>query len=408
MPYALSLPELGEGVTEGEVVAWHVAAGDAVAVDDTVVEVMTGEATVTIPSPVSGRVVATRGVVGEQVAVGAVLAEIDTGAAPGPGGDGGPAPRRVRTTPATRRLARELCIELADVPGTGKGGRVTPADVRRALAVSTEPGLAVQVPARPVEEILPGLPPAGSPPPVSAGPSCLESRARIPIRGLRRRIAERVAEAWSHAVHLTFVEEADVSRLVEASRRMSASLGPDGPPPALLPFVVKAVVAALKRHPHMNAWIDDAAGELVQHSAAHVGIATATADGVVVPVVRNAGRLSLKDLALEMARVADAARAGTAKPDELSGSTFSVADWSAYGGLMATPIVNYPEVAVLGVHRVRRRPVVLDDDRIVPRDVLSLSASFDSRVIDAHVGAAFVNEVIRYLVDPDLLFLELV
>ena len=426
MPFEFRLPDIGEGVTEGEIVAWHTSAGEAIAEDDTMVEVMTDKATVTIPSPVTGTVLATHGDVGDVMPVGAVLVEIETGATaatpaeekaedeaarPAQPPDAPVArPGRVLATPATRRRARERGVDLATVAGTGKDGRVTREDVDRAAEGEVgQTGRPVEVPPRPVQEVLPALPPAD--PTATAPPrpaSGLEARVRIPIRGLRRRISEKMAQAWSHAAHFTFVEEADASRLVELRRRMNRSLEEEGLRLSFLPFIVKAVVAALKRHPHINAWIDDEAGEIVQHSAAHIGIATATDGGLLVPVVHDAGRLSLKQLAMEIQRLAEATRAGRATREELSGSTLSITSLGQLGGLLATPILNYPEVAILGVHRMRRRPLVVEGDRIEPRDVLPVSASFDHRVIDGHVGAAFVYEVIRYLEDPDLLFLELV
>ena len=232
------------------------------------------------------------------------------------------------------------------------------------------------------------------------------ARVRVPIRGLRRRIADKMAQAWGHAAHFTFVEEADVTRLVQARQRLNEELADEGVRLSYLPFVVKALVAALRRHPWVNAWIDDEAGEIVQHGSVHAGIATATDRGLLVPVVRHAERRSLRELAEEIARLADATRRGTATREELSGSTISITSLGAQSGLLATPVLNYPEVAIVGVHRIRRKPMVVEGDRIEPRDVITLSASFDHRVIDGHVGAAFVYEVLRHLEEPTLLFVD--
>ena len=278
------------------------------------------------------------------------------------------------------------------------------------------------MPTRPVTDKLPGLPPATARPPAASAPVPAQSRAapapppaptaprgseRIPIRGLRRRIADKMRESWQHAVHFTFVEEADVSRLVDLRKRMNRTLEPEGIKLSFLPFIVKAVCTAMRRHPEINSWVDEAAQEVIRHDAIHVGIATATDRGLMVPVVHDADRMTLRQLGAEIARLADAARTGKASMAELTGSTFTVTSLGAQGGLLATPILNHPEVGIMGVHRIRKRPWVVDD-RIEARDIITVSGSFDHRIIDGHIGAAYIYEVLRYLEDPEQLMLELV
>jgi pyruvate dehydrogenase E2 component (dihydrolipoamide acetyltransferase) len=465
MAFEFKLPDVGEGVTEGEIVAWHVAVGDPIEEDQTMVEVMTDKATVAIPSPVTGTVVELMGEEGDIIAVHSVLLVIDTDgtasaeppADPAPDAEAPPrkdkpveishpeSPEARRLTPvseqtqvpqtgpvlaapATRRIARELGIDLASITGTGKDGRVTRDDVLR-LADGVSPGAPVAVPTRPVTEVMPGLPPA-APAPAASSPSASTSapvraatpaptapavRAPIapvgdvvtPIRGLRRRIAEKMKEAWTSAVHFTFAEEADVTRLVELRKRIKPSLQAEGIHLTYLPFIVKATTAALRKHPQINATINEERQEITEHGTVHMGIATATDRGLMVPVIKDSQALSLKGLAVEIGRLGAAAKGFTAKSDELSGSTFTITSLGVQGGLFATPIINHPEVAIMGIHRIRKEPRVVDGE-IVARDVMCLTGSFDHRIIDGHIGAAFIYDVIRYLEDPDLLLLEMV
>jgi pyruvate dehydrogenase E2 component (dihydrolipoamide acetyltransferase) len=229
----------------------------------------------------------------------------------------------------------------------------------------------------------------------------------VPLRGIRRRIAERMAQSKRSAAHFTFVEQVDVTELVKLKERIAGAAQEQGVKVTFLPFVVKAVVAALKKHPWLNATLDEARGEIRLRREYHIGIASATEQGLVVPVVRNADQRSLLELAREIERLAAETKAGTAQPGDLRGSTFTITSLGALGGLFATPIINHPEVAILGVHRIRPTPVVRDG-RIEARDVMHVSLSFDHRVVDGHVGAAFAYAVIRYLEDPSLLFMELV
>jgi len=418
--YDFKLPDIGEGVMEGEIVKWLVAEGQVVAEDQPLVEVMTDKATVAIPSPKAGRVVKRYGREGEIAKVHHPLVTLELDSA----GAGAPAPiqeeigrradepqvrapkaaasgnggERVLATPVTRRMAREHGINLADLSGTGPQGRVTKQDVIAAIggsgAVATQP---VQAPTR-------GIPAPPAPVALQEG---REDR-RIPLKGLRRRIAEKMVRAKTSAPHFTFVEELDATELVRTRSRPNAALAQSGSESKIsfLPFICKGLVAAFRRYPTLNANFDEAKQELVVRGSYNFGIAVATEDGLTVPVVRDVDRLSIQQLAAEIARLGAAARQKRLKLEELSGGTFTITSLGQNGGLLATPIINHPEVAILGVHRMRKRPVV-KDDQIVVREMMYLSLSFDHRVIDGAVGADFTYALIRLLEQPELLFLEL-
>jgi pyruvate dehydrogenase E2 component (dihydrolipoamide acetyltransferase) len=442
------LPDLGEGVTEGEIVGWLVKVGDAVAEDQPMIEVMTDKATVTIAAPKAGLVVETHGQVGDTVAVHSVLVvfELDPavashgangtekhGPAEGespamavghlretlPGMAAGAGPRAPSTayfndkplaTPATRRLARERNVDLRRVPPTGPASRGTRADVEAfehapaQHAQAAAPAVAAaphEVVARPhaAARIIPA--PADR---AAAPPTAREQR--VPLAGLRRRIAQKMAQSTATAAHFTFVEECDVGRLKDLRARLTEPAAALGVKLSFLPFVVKAVVAALKKHRILNSTLDETTNEIVFRHYYNVGIATATEAGLMVPVVKDADRRSILDIAREIERLSSEARAGRCKLDDLQGSTFTVTSLGARGGLLATPIINYPEVAILGVHQIKSKPVVREG-AVVVGDVMLLSLSFDHRIVDGHVGAEFAYDIIGYLENPESLFLEM-
>jgi pyruvate dehydrogenase E2 component (dihydrolipoamide acetyltransferase) len=466
------LPDIGEGVTEGEIVGWLVKPGDAVREDQPVVEVMTDKATVTITAPKAGMVVETRGRVGEVVPVHSVLVVFELGGGASAAGlspasylggaqqrnghaphQEGPAATAVGdiketlpgmgggdrqiamapgyyqpkplATPATRKLARDMNVDLRHVPPSGTQGRVTRKDVETFARIgpsAPDPSLRSGVRANPAPPVpagpvgLPGFSDASAPAPAHApagaarfspargGESALEER--VPFAGVRRRIAQKMALSKHTAAHFTFVEECDVTALKALRARLRAPAESAGVKLTFLPFVVKATVAALKKHPMLNTALDEVTGELVFKKYFHIGVATATDAGLLVPVVRDADRKSILDVARELERLSTEARAGRAKLEDLQGSTFTITSLGAQGGLFATPIINFPEVAILGVHQMKQRPVVRDG-QIVVGDVMLLSLSFDHRIVDGHVGAAFAYEIIRYLENPDALWLEM-
>ena len=409
--FEFKLPDLGEGVMEGEIVKWLVAPGDAVAEDQDVVELMTDKATVTVPSPRAGKVVSLHGKEGEVAKVHHPLLTLEvSGAAPVAAVHAVPAapqvaparpaaaasavrtaeaPVKVLATPVTRRMAREHGLDLAAISGTGPQGRVLKADVQAALDL----GRAAPEPAR--AKLVP-LPSAAA-------------DERIPIRGLRKKIAEKMVRSKFTAPHSTFVEECDVTDLVAMRKRFNADLAAAKDPLKIsfLPFVCKALVQVFRRYPSLNANFDDAAQELVHRGAFNFGIAAATDEGLTVPVLKDADRLTVRQLAEEISRLATAAREKKLKMDELSGGTFTITSLGAQGGLLATPIINYPEVAILGLHRIVKRPVVIDDDRIVVREMMNVSLSFDHRVIDGLVAAEATGALVELLQRPESLLLEM-
>jgi pyruvate dehydrogenase E2 component (dihydrolipoamide acetyltransferase) len=397
-------------VTEGEIVQWLVRVGEEVSEDDPMVEVMTDKATVTIGAPCDGRVVELRFDVGAVARVGQVIVSIESTSReplpvreaaterPSESSDAAPAATAVGriaeqlpgvellhaasddskplATPAVRRLAKELALDLRRIRPTGPHGRITAEDVE-AAARARDVGAA------------------------AAG----ELEERVPIRGVRRRIAERMEQATRTAAHFTFVEECDASALVEIVSRLAPRAARRGIRLTFLPFVIKAVAKALPEHPALNAAVDDETSELIFKRHYDIGVATATDAGLMVPVIRGADALGVFEIAERVQQLADAARAGTSKPEDLRGSTFTVTSLGRRSGLFATPILNYPEVGILGVHRIKARPVVRDGE-IVVGQVMLLSLSFDHRIVDGHVGAAFAYDVIARLEDPEALVAE--
>ncbi len=438
MAYKLELPDIGEGVVEAEVQQWFVKPGDEVAEDQPLVEVMTDKATVVIPSPKRGRVVKLFWNVGDLAKVHSPLVELElegaarasatpdaprpaasrappaTGEGRGATGDppgAGHAPgQKALATPAVRALARELEIDINAVAGSGPGGRVTKDDLagfRGGANGQGHPALATT----PADELASGLR-ASAAASAPAAPVALRSEPggaadeRVPLRGVRKRIAENMARSKRTAAHFTFVEQCDVTELARVKERIAAAAREEGVKVTFLPFVVKAVVAALRRHPRLNATMDDAKGELVVHHRYDIGVASATEAGLVVPVLRGADRRSLVELAREIERLAQDAKAARARPEDMGRSTFTITSLGALGGMFATPVLNYPEVGILGIHRIRPTPVVRDGE-IVVRDVMHVSITSDHRVVDGHEAAAFCYDVIRALEEPSLLFMHM-
>jgi pyruvate dehydrogenase E2 component (dihydrolipoamide acetyltransferase) len=379
---------------------------------------MTDKATVTVPSSIKGKVLKRFGTEGEmaQVHQALLLVEVEgaagaqapaahaaasqapaaaAAAAPAAGARGGPA-MKVLATPVTRRMAREHGLDLAAISGTGPQGRVTKADVVAAIEGGGQPA-AAQAAAAPVVALRPSAPLT----------SAAEDQ-RIALRGLRKKIAEKMVRSRSLIPEFAFVEEVDASELVALRQRINAQLAAQGQKTKVsyLPFIVKAVVAALRKFPMLNANFDEAAQELIVRGQYNIGIAAATDEGLTVPVLKGADRLSIRAMAEEISRLATAAREKKLKMDELQGGTITITSLGQTGGIFATPIINHPEVAIIGIHRMRKRPVVVDDE-IVVREMMNLSVSADHRVIDGQVAADFAYEVIRYLEHPETLFLEM-
>ena len=413
----IKLPDVGEGVTEAELAEIQVKPGDHVQEDDPVAAVMTDKATVEITSVYSGMVVWVAGEVGDTLAVGAPLLKIETDQPEANSADGDPAPEAdtqppaavaakapeqtiaepaarpaaasgpatpprpegaaVLASPAIRARAREGGIDLRQVRGTGPAGRITQADLDAVFD-----GWSPQAP-----DIL------------STAPD-----ETIRVTGLRRKIAERMSEANSRIPHITVVEEIDVTDLEALRSKLNAERG-DRPKLTMLPFLTAALVRLRDRHPEMNAHYDDDAGEVRRYGAVHAGIATMTDTGLIVPVLRHAERRDLFDTAAEIGRLAEACRTGKVRREELTGSTITITSLGPLGALATTPIINRPEVAILGVNRMATRPH-WDGTRFVPRKMMNISASFDHRVIDGWDAALFVNRIKSMLETPAMIFVK--
>jgi len=415
--FEFCLPDIGEGVAEGEVVAWHVNVGDQVREDDAMIEVMTDKAAVVIGSPKAGEIAELLAKIGDVVKVGEILVVIETASVfnrpdvPQPIAQaretinenapaGSPEADANRTadlsgnrklnerplaTPATRRLAQELGIDLRLIkPSSGK--KITREDVLafadRSTGVSVQTGNAAR---RSGEESSRG-----------------DGEKRVPFIGIRRRMAERMQMAKNTAAHFTFVEECEVDRLIETRASYRSEAEAEGIELTYLPFVVIASIAALKKHPILNARLDTKTNELVMLDKYHIGVATGTEQGLVVPVIHNAQDLGLLQIAAEIQRLAKAARKGELSLAELNGSTFTITSLGKQSGLFATPVINLPNVGILSLHQIKPRPVVRNS-QIVIGNVMLLSLSFDHRIVDGQAGAAFTYEVIQYLENPQTL-----
>lgn len=405
--FTFKMPDLGEGTVEAEIVAWHTKPGDIVREDQLIVEVMTDKAAVEVPAPVSGRVMSVYGAPGEKVAVGSPLiifelsdatapvaapaqpaAVLPQAAAPDPvARSDGPRSGRVMTSPANRRRASEAGIDLATVAGSGPGGRILRAD----LATSQAPKWA-------------------APGPFAAGahsPQAAEEKAEIKVIGLRRLIAERMSEAKRTIPHFAYVEEVDVTELESLRAHLNDSRPQDAGSLSYLPLVVMALTRVLKSFPQCNVLYDAARGVLVRYRAMHVGIATQTPDGLKVPVVRNAQSWGLWELAAEIRRLAERARTNKSTREELTGSTITVTSLGKLGGIASTPIINAPEVAIIGLNKAVERPMV-HQGAIAVRRIMNLSSSFDHRFVDGYDAAAMIQALKDRLEHPATIFIPTV
>jgi len=424
--YVFKMPDLGEGTVEAEIVAWHVKVGDHITEDQVMAEVMTEKAAVEVPAPVTGRVVSLAGGPGDMVRVGAELVVFDTESgegfaepvpAPSPtvAGKGGgeaaepspqppspqpPSPQpspivpgegvrssRLMASPASRRRAREAGIDLAQVQGSGPHGRITPRDL---------------------DAILSGAVPAAPDAPVAKRPAmALATRTgteEIKVIGVRRVIANRMTDAKRNIPHFAYVEEVDVTELESLRQHLNAKVPAGSAPLTYLPFLIAALARVLEQYPQCNAWFDTERNTVIRHRAVHAGVATQTPDGLKVPVVRHAEARTLWDLADEIKRVSEAARSGKATKEELTGSTITVTSLGKLGGIVSTPIINAPEMGIIGVNKAIERPVVLNG-AITVRRIMNLSTSFDHRFVDGYDAAAMVQALKDRLEHPATIFI---
>jgi pyruvate dehydrogenase E2 component (dihydrolipoamide acetyltransferase) len=410
MAFEFRLPDIGEGVVEGEIVKWHVKPGQQVKEDDPLVEVMTDKATVMIPSPRKGTITETRGDEGSIVKVGAVLLTLDTGdgksaaaatsapkpAAPAPEKKSQPAVSveskkegRALATPALRKLAQDMGIDINSVPATGPGGRVTKEDILSYSSRGKAPSPTIEAPAKPSVYVFTGK----------------EEVQEVPFRGLRKKVAEKMVESKTHAVHYTYVDEIDMTKLVELRNSAKDLAKERGIKLTYLPFIMKALVAGLKKYPMLNSTLDEEKGKILLKNYYHLGVGVATPEGLTVVVIKHADQRPVFDLAIEIERLSESARQNKVSLEDLKGSTFTITSLGNTGGMFATPVINYPEVAIVGIHKIEQRPVVRNG-QIVIRDMMYMSLSFDHRVVDGAVGAEFTQYVKQFLENPTLLFMQ--
>jgi 2-oxoisovalerate dehydrogenase E2 component (dihydrolipoyl transacylase) len=424
--YVFKLPDVGEGTAEAELVGWHVKVGDAVEEDQILADVMTDKATVEITSPVAGTVVALYGEAGKSVPVGGPLVAFDVegrGNVSTPVAAAKPAPKptenataasaavstspsatsatapskpvpaltgrapgeRPSASPAVRNRARDLGVDLTFVPGSGPAGRITHEDLDGFIARG-------------------GSQPASAPSGGGSTYAKAQGTTEVKIIGLRRKIAEKMAESVRRIPHITYVEEIDMTAVEELRAHLNATKSKDQPKLNVLPFIARAIVVALRDQPQINATYDDDAGVLTQHAPVHLGIAAQTPNGLMVPVVRHAEARDPYDTALEIARVSGAAKDGSAKREELSGSTITITSLGTLGGVVHTPIINHPEVAIVGPNKIAER-VVVKDGQMVVRKMMNLSSSFDHRIVDGHDAAVFVQRIKGLLENPATLWM---
>jgi len=392
--HVVKVPDIGEGIAEVELVAWYVKPGDAVVADQVIADLMTDKATVEVPSPVSGRVLSLGGQAGEKLAVGSELIRLEAeggqaaapakpaAATPVAAPPASPAGARPLASPAVRRHARELGVELEGMQGSGPDGRILHEDLLRHASPR-------------------GAKPEGR----GARHAERHGEQAVPVIGLRRQIAERMQDASRRIPHFTYVEEIDVTELEALRARLNEERGAARGRLTVLPFLMRAIVLAAPSFPQMNARFDDEKGVVTRYAAVHIGIATQTPDGLLVPVVRHAEARDLWATAAEIARLAEAARARKATREELSGSTITITSLGPLGGIVTTPVINAPEVAIVGVNRIVERPVIRSG-AVVPRWLMNLSSSFDHRVVDGQDAAQFVQALRGYLECPAMLFVD--
>lgn len=396
--YQFRLPDIGEGVAEAEITAWHVKVGDRIKEDDPLLDVMTDKATVDMTSPVEGLVTALHGEVGSMAPVGSVLVELDVAgdsmaaqpakhvtAVENDAAGNAHASEESRepvavavnpdpaASPATRRRAREWGIRLEDVRGSGPRGRILVEDLERHRGRPSTPAR------DDVEE--------------------------IKLVGMRRKIADRMAQSKRQIPHFSYVEEFDLTELESLRADLNANRGEGQPKLTLLPFFMRGMIRLLPDFPNINAHYDEAAGVLKRYAAIHIGIATQTQNGLMVPVIRHAESRDLWDCARELARVTQAARDGSAAREELSGSTITLTSLGAMGGIAATPIINHPEVAIIGPNKLAERPVI-EGAFLARRKVMNLSSSFDHRIVDGYDAASFIQRLKRLMEHPALIFID--
>jgi len=438
------LPEIGEGVHEGEVVSWKVKEGQSVKLDETLVEIMTDKATVEIPAPFSGQVTKLHAKEGEIVKVGALLVSYESTAstatqktspllaptknptaavlssvapvntmtiAAGPSGGSfarplaSPlaSPGNTLATPATRRLARDLSVNLSQVPATGPHGRVTKEDVQRFVGATAA---GPQVPSNITASYPSHLSVTTSGTPMQQQ----TAETLVPFRGVRRKIAEAMTKSRFTIPEFTYVDECDVTELVSFRQEAKPHAEKEGVKLTYMPFIIKAVIRGLKEFPYLNSVLDEQGGNIILKNYYNIGIAVDTPEGLIVPVVKNADKKSILELARDTQTLAEKSKNKKLALEDLQGGTFTITNAGNIGGLLATPIINWPEVAIFGVHKVSKKPIVKTIDgkqEIVAADTIWLSVAVDHRVVDGAIAGRFMNVVMDYLSHPKKMLLEM-
>ncbi|WP_134700327.1 dihydrolipoamide acetyltransferase family protein [Ammoniphilus sp. YIM 78166] len=425
--FTFTLPDIGEGIHEGEIVKWHVKPGDAVQEDQTILEVQNDKAVVEIPSPVNGTVKEVKVKEGTVSVVGDALVTfevegagndgaVETAPAHAPAQDTAPAASEkaqaqpeptdvevdktlILATPSIRKLAREKGVNLSLIKGTGTNGRITKEDVLGFTgAPAADAGLEKQA-------VTPAKEEAPTPTPVITAAAQEDRIERVPLKGVRKVIAEAMVRSKSTAPHVTIMDEVDVSKLVAFRQRMKPVAEKKQIKVTYLPFIVKAVLGALKAYPALNASIDDAKGEILYKKFYNIGIATDTDNGLMVPVITEADRRSIWDISTAISGLAAKARDGKLAPQDMKNGTFTITNIGSAGGQFFTPVINYPEVAILGVGRISEKPIV-KDGLVQAAPMMALSLSFDHRLIDGVTAQQFVNFLKQVLEDPELMLME--
>jgi pyruvate dehydrogenase E2 component (dihydrolipoamide acetyltransferase) len=395
----VKFPDVGEGITEGQIVRWLVKPGDRVEEDQAVVEIETDKAIVEIPTPHAGVVLKTHGGEGDIIPVGSAIVSI------GEAGETAPVEtvpetaaqevrKRVLASPSTRAYARELGVDITQITGSGPGGRVLREDIEQY--------------AQQITLISPPETKPEAPPPT---PKIITSRygveERIPLRGIRKTIAENMKRSKFTAPHVTAIDEADFTELAALREHEKKLAETKGVKLTYLPFIIKAVLIALQEHPYFNASMDEDAEEIVLKKYYNIGVATDTPAGLMVPVIKNVDRKSILQIARELNTLTEQARTRKIKLEDLKGNTFTITNIGNLGGIMSTPIINPPDVAILAVHKITDRPVVRNSE-VVVRKMANLALSFDHRVIDGAGAARFMNTLIQHIEDPQLLLLDVI
>lgn len=413
MAFEFKLPDIGEGLHEAEIVQWFVKSNDYVKVDDPIVEIQTDKATVEIPSPIEGKIQKLFGKEGEIVEVGKVIVTFEGAEQPELNQDSNKEEnvnnqvasepvsvhmetptsseqkrkKRVRAAPAVRKFAREMGVDIELLQGTGPSGRVIKDDVVTFMESDKKENTQHEITSS------------------KHTPPLLQEETEIPIRGLRKKISEKMSQSLYTAPQASAMDEIDVTELVDLKNKLAKEVESQGGKLTYLPFIIKAVTISLQKYPYFNASVNEAGDKIILKNYYNIGIATATDDGLIVPVLKHADTKSIFEIAIELGKLVEKTRNKKVSPNDLTGGTFTISSTGKQAGMFATPILNYPEVGILGIHKIVKKPMIVDDE-IAIRSMMGISLSFDHRIIDGDVAGAFMTSVREYLENPHKLILE--